>query len=83
MIDPALNAAILVGINTLQTATFVTAPMTKDALIGALQSCNATCAAARWRDIDVELRHIIRTQPITVGLFTRRGFLQADVHALS
>jgi len=83
MIDPALNAAILAGINTLQAAGNITSPMTRESLIGSLQGINATCRAFSAFRIRAELRHIIRDQPILVGVRTRRGYLQADLHALS
>lgn len=83
MIDPALNAAILVSINALQTATLINTPCAKDALIGAIQVANATCGSATYEDIECELNHIIQETPIIKGGRTVPGYTQAAIEALS
>ena len=85
MINPALNAAILTSINTLQAAGLVNSPCIKWALIGGIQLANATCAAATYEEIDAELNHIIQERPVAAGVqqTPRPGYLQADLHALS
>lgn len=85
MIDPALNAAILTSINTLQAAALIPSPCVKWALIGAIQCANATCAAATYEAIECELNHIIQERSVSVGVgqTPRPGYLQADLFALS
>lgn len=83
MINPVLNAAILTSINTLQTATLIASPMTKDALIGAIMAANATCAAHTYEEVEAEMNHILQEMPITVGPYTRPGYTQAALQALS
>ena len=83
MIDSALNAAILTGINTLQAAGLTTQPMTRESLLGSLMAANATVRAFGEDKIKAELRHIIKDQPVLSGVRTRRGYLQADLNALS
>jgi len=83
MIDPAINAAILTSINALQVATLIPDPMSKWALIGAIQAANATCAARSYETIECELNHIIQETPIIVGGRTVPGYTQAALEALS
>lgn len=83
MIDPALNAAILTAINTLQTATLINTPCAKWALIGAIQVANATCGAASYDAIECELNHIIQETSIYLGGRTVPGYTQAAIEALS
>lgn len=83
MIIPALNAAILTSINSLQAASFIPSPMAKEALIGAIMAANATCAAHTYGQVEMELSHILLDRPVVVGPYTRRGYLQADLNALS
>jgi len=83
MIDPALNAAILTAINTLQAASLIPSPMTKDALIGAIQAANATCAAVPLGAIECEMNHILQERPVASGVYTKPGYLQATLQGLS
>jgi hypothetical protein len=85
MIDPALNAAILAGINTMQGLGTIPSPCTKIALIGGLMCNNATCRASTEEQIASELGHIILERPVAVGvaMTPQPGYLQADLHALS
>jgi hypothetical protein len=82
-IDPVLNAAILVSINALQTATLIPSPMTKDALIGAIMAANATVAAHTYEQVAAEMNHILPETPVTLGVYTRPGYTQAALEALS
>lgn len=83
MINPALNAAILTSINSLQAASFIPSPMTKEALIGAIQAANATCAAHTYGQVSNELDHMIAERPVISGPYVKPGYLQADLQALT
>ena len=82
MIDPGLNAAILVAIEALDTATLLTDPTTKEALIGAIQLADADCAAATHGAIECEMNHILQEQPVESGPYTKPGYVLADLQAL-
>jgi hypothetical protein len=83
MIDPVINAAILTSINTLQAAVLITNPVSKWALIGAIQAANATCGARSYETIECELNHIIQEGPVIIGGRTVPGYTQAALEALS
>jgi hypothetical protein len=83
MIYPALNAAILTSINTLQAAGLIPSPCSKHALLGALQVANATVALHSLDQVEAEMNHILMERPIVVGTRVVPGYLQADLHALS
>jgi hypothetical protein len=83
MINPVLNAAMLVGINTLQTAALIPSPMTKEALIGAIMAANATCATHTYEQVEAEMNHILMETPVVSGVYTKPGYTQAALQALS
>jgi len=83
MINPALNAAILTSINSLQAASFIPSPMTKEALIGAIMAANATCAAHTYGQVECEMVHILIEQPVVSGPYIKPGYTQAALQGLS
>jgi hypothetical protein len=83
MINPVLNAAILVSINTLQTATLIPSPMAKDALIGAIMAANATVGAHTYEQVAAEMNHILMEIPVASGPYTKPGYTQAALQGLS
>ena len=83
MINPVLNAAMLTSINSLQAASFIPSPMTKEALIGAIMAANATCAAHTYGQVEAEMNHILTDLPVTSGPYTKPGYTQAALQGLS
>lgn len=82
-INPALNAAILTAINTLQTATLIPNPTIKEHLVGALMQVNATVGAHSRGQVRKELEHIIAETSVVSGPYVRKGYTQAALEALS
>ena len=83
--NPALRAAVLTAINSLQTASLIPSPMTTEMLVGAVMAANATCAAHTYEQVKMELTHVIQAGPVaTTGQSTTRmGYTQAALQALS
>ena len=83
MNDPVLNAAILVSINALQTATLIPDPVGKHALIGAIMAANATVGGHTYEQVEAEMNHILTDLPVTSGPYTKPGYTQAALQGLS
>jgi len=82
-IIPALNAAMLTSINTLQTAALIPSPCPQDAIIGAMMLANATVAAHTWDQVRKELDHLLVHTFVVSGPYVKKGYTQAALHGLS
>lgn len=83
MIDPALNAAIIASINSIQAGVGASDPITKESLIGLMMNNNATVRAFPYGQVENELEHIIKAIPTKVGPYIVDAYTQAALYALS